>query len=95
MKNDQITLELNGEIKKISINDDRKIYSNKKYDITIIEINPSKDGINDFLEIDEKIFGINKTYFYYNIKDIYILQYSVFCFTKFKKFVSYGKVEKF
>ena len=94
MENNKITFELYGEINRIDINDDRKIYSNEKDDITIIEIKPSKDRIYDFLEIDEEIFGINnKEYFYYN-RDIYLLQYCKLDL-KFKNYVSYGKIKEF
>ena len=43
-----VKFELNGYLKEIIINDNRKIYSSEKYDITMIEIIPSEDGINDF-----------------------------------------------
>jgi len=92
MQNNQILLKLDHDICRIDINDDRKIYSNKEYDISIIEINPSKDKIYDFLEIDENIFEIKEYYYYY--KDIYILQYCKIN-TGFKKYVSYGKMRNF
>ena len=50
-----ISLELNNLIKRIQINDNRKIYTNQNYDITIIEIIPEKDNILNFLELDEKM----------------------------------------
>jgi hypothetical protein len=53
LKRSKITIKLNDAIKEIKINDDRKIYLNENYNTAIIEINPSKDGINDFLELDE------------------------------------------
>ena len=62
--------------------EDRKKYTNKEYDITIIEIK-EKDKIEDFLEIDEEIMkeGAIKSY----IKEsVYVLQY------KEEKSVSYG-----
>jgi V8-like Glu-specific endopeptidase len=70
------------KIIKISFNDDnytklleiipeRKFYSNKAYDISIIEIFPKKDNLNHFLELD----------YYYDKNEkeekqnIYVLQY--------------------
>jgi len=50
-----IPIELNNLNIRIQINDNRKIYTNWKYDITIIEIIPEKDNIFNFLEIDEEI----------------------------------------
>ena len=80
LKKNKIKIKLNDEIKEIKINDDRKIYLNKEYSTAIIEINPSKDGINDFLELEE-----NKKN--YERENIYILQ----CLDKEQsKCVSYG-----
>ena len=50
-----ISLEFNNLNIRIQINDNRKIYTNKNYDITIIEIIPEKDNIFNFLELDEEI----------------------------------------
>ena len=50
----KITLNDDEEDKTISINDKRLIYTNEKYDITIIEINPVKDNIFNYMELDEK-----------------------------------------
>ena len=77
-------LELNKNI-KISFNDDkitkiikineaRKTFTSKDIDITIIEIIPNVDDINDFLEIDKEFVesvDINK----YKEEQIYIMQY--------------------
>ena len=72
---DSISLTLNNdkEEKAIELNEKRKIYSNKKYNITIVEIKEKKDKINNFLELDENIFKDNV-----NLKNesIYILQYA-------------------
>ena len=72
------------EEKIIKIDDKRKKYShlNEKegIDITFIEIKPSKDNINDFLEFDDKILGLNC-----KKKSIYILHYP-----KEEKLASYG-----
>ena len=60
---------------KIKIDDSRKIYSNEKYDVTIIEIK-KEDGIkkNSFLEIDNQIFEKN-SYEKYIRQPIYLLHY--------------------
>ena len=59
--------------KKLIINESRITFTNKDLDVTIIEIIPKIDGINDFLEIDGTINELNLKE---KIKDtIYILQY--------------------
>ena len=78
--NNTIKLCIYNEIKKIEIDNERKKYTNKILDITIIEIRPNKDGINNYLEIDEK--DINER------KSIYILQYP-----KEELAVSYGLIK--
>ena len=77
-ENNIITIKLNSGFKKIKINDNRKLYSNKKFGITIIEIK-SEDEIDDFLEIDKLCEK-------YDGNDVYIIQ------SNNERFVSYGKV---
>ena len=60
----QIEIELNNKIK----------YTNKQYDITIIEIKDNKDKINNFLELDENVIN-NESIIPYIKKSIYIIQY--------------------
>ena len=60
------------EIKIIELNNNRKIYSSEKFDITIIEIKPNKDKINYLLEIDENINELNSNEIY-SEKSIYLL----------------------
>ena len=79
--NNTIKLSIYNEIKKIEIDNERKKYTDKRLDITIIEIRPNKDGINNYLEIDEKDI--------YAMKSIYILQYP-----KGELAVSYGLMEE-
>ena len=77
-----ITINYNNKFIEIEL-ENRKKYTNKEYDITIIEIK-EKDNIKDYLEIDEMIMkeGSNKKY----IKEsIYVLQYP-----EEEKLVSYG-----
>ena len=45
---------MNNIFTKIELDDDRIIYTNKDYDITIIEIK-EKDKIKIFLDVDENI----------------------------------------
>ena len=68
-KNNEIKISINDdkEIKTIIFNDNRRIYTNKQYDIAIIEIIPEKDKINNFMEIDEKIFKEESHILYNNI----------------------------
>ena len=87
----QIAISINNEQRFIiiKINKSRKIYTSEKYDITIIEINPDLDKIDDFLEVDENIFKDNKFLnSIFSKKSIYILHYP-----KAKNIlVSYGKL---
>ena len=70
----EIEISINDISKKINDLKKRKTYTNKDYDITIIEIFPDKDNIHHFLEVDESIFKIeDETQF--TKKNIYILQY--------------------
>ena len=84
---------------KVSINDDKenkiielsnkKIYTSIEYDTTIIEINPKKENINNFLELDEQIFKDSSNI---NKKSVYILQYPNFSDGQ-KASVSYGTIK--
>ena len=63
IENDKIIkLIINNGVKKIKIDNSRKKFTNpdKNIDITIIEIKPEKDEINDYLEIDENDIYQNK-----------------------------------
>ena len=79
------------EVKKIEIDSSRKKYTNsdKEIDITIIEINPNKDGIYNYLEYDKNIYK-NHEYISleYQKKSIYLLHYP-----KGKLNVSYGIIQ--
>ena len=59
--------------KEINLNN-RINYTSKIYDTTIIEINPDKDGINTFLELNENIILDGPNKFYLN-ESIYIMHY--------------------
>ena len=84
-----ITLNNDKEDKIIKLNDNRIIYTNKEYDITIIEIKPKDDKINNFMELEDKIFK-EESYLYYNQESIYIIHYS----NQEKAAVSYGLINK-
>ena len=83
-----ITLNDNKEKRAIKLNDNRIIYTNKEYDITIIEIKPEKDKINNFMKIDEQY--LCNTDIIYD-KSIYVIQYPL----GGKASVSYGIINKF
>ena len=76
-KNENILIYLNGEIKSINLSN-RKKYSNKEYNTTIIEVKDD-DGIKNYLDIDDHIidFFVNneKTYdeYFYRHKTIYTI----------------------
>ena len=57
----------------------------------MIEIIPSEDGINDFLELDEDLFK-EKPELHYDNESFYLLQYFN---SHYVKGVSYGKEIKF
>ena len=74
-----LKLMVNNKIKKIKIDNSRKIYTNpdEDIDITIIEIKPNEDGINNFLEIEkDDIYQDKETIeLEYKKKSIYIMHY--------------------
>ena len=92
-ENDVIKLTLNddNEDKNISLDEDRKVYLNKDYDITIIEIK-DKDKLNKsyYLELDDNLTK-EKSELFYECYSIYIIQYPNFD----KAFVSYGLIKQF
>ena len=81
-----INEEKEEELKKIKIDNTRKKYTNKDLDITIIEIKPNKDNINNFMEIDNEDSEKNKEV-NYKKKSVYILHYP-----KGELCVSYGLI---
>ena len=88
-KNNKIIFSINNDkIKKKLYIGDRKTYTSKLFDITIIEIFPYEDGIKDFLELD---FDINDNDYYDNMyikKSVYLLHYP----NNEKVSVSYGTI---
>ena len=84
-KEDSILIKMNDGKKTERINiKDSLTYTNKEYDVTIIEF--KENFIKDFLELDE---NINNDPAYYMGKSVYTLQYPNF-FEKEKVAVSYG-----
>ena len=84
LKSEKISVEIHNEKKTIYLTD-RKIYTNREYDITIIEINPEKDSIYDFLELEESILIEKDVELKYKDISVYILQIG-----ENDNFVSYG-----
>ena len=87
-ENYEIELSLNDDkvFKTINLNEKRKLYTNKEYDTTIIEIKPEKDKINNFMKIDEKIYREGYSNKIFINQSIYIIHYP---FSE-KVAVSYG-----
>ena len=85
-----IRIIVNNKEKNIDMNEKRKIYTNVKYDTTIIEIKPEKDKINHFLEIDKNIFQEEVHFFN---ESIYTLHYQKYGKEQ-KASVSYGLIKK-
>ncbi len=81
----KITLNNDKEDKTLKINDNRLIYTNEEYDITIIEIKPIDDSILNFMELDEKIFN-EESEIYYEKSSVYNIHYP----EDDKVLVSYG-----
>ena len=76
-ENDSFHISINDdyEFREIRLNNMRKAFMNAKFDIIFIEIIP-EDKINDFLEIDDKIFKEEeKINYIYNKSSVYILHY--------------------
>ena len=74
-ENKKLFLLLNNEKEAIKIDlfIERKVYLNKEYDITIIELK-DEDKIKDYLELDDNLFKDNSEIIYKN-KSIYTLHY--------------------
>ena len=89
-KNEPLRVKLNdGNDFKIINLENKKTFTNKEYDTTIIEINPEKEDINNFLELDQEIIQISRE----NPKSAYILQYPTINYFKQKAAVSYGVIK--
>ena len=91
-QNSIINLFLNDdkEEKNIELNENRRIYTNKEYNITIVQIKKKKDKIRKFLELDENVFRDSPDIFN---ETAYIIQYPKIL-TEQKAAVSYGIVKE-
>ena len=88
-ENDKIKITFNDDKEKVTILlGNRIIYTNEKYDITIIEIKDEKDKIKNYMKIDEKYLYDDSNIIYDN--SIYIIQYP----KGYKVGVSYGIINK-
>ena len=77
-------IEKKDEDISIEIDDSRIRYTNIEIDITIVEIKPEEDKINNYLEINEEEMTENQ----YKKSSIYILHYPN------EKYVSYGLINE-
>ena len=68
-KEKELKISMNNKYKKIEL-DERNIYTDKNYDVTIIEIK-EKDGINKYMDLDDNIFEKNNLS--YINKSVYVL----------------------
>ena len=84
-KSISIYLNIDKKIKTIKLDDNRTIYTNEKFDITIIEIKEKEDKLNNkYLELDDEIMNyiklnkkedINYLSDIYSNKSIYLINY--------------------
>ena len=73
--NKEINILLNDyKTRIIDLEKKRNIYTNKEYDLTLIEI-IKKDNINNFFDIDENILSNDNPKLFYENKPIYIIHY--------------------
>ena len=73
MKKINISFSNDEKIKEILIKKDRKIYTSREKDITIIEIKPN-DDISNFLELDYEVLSPQFKYIY-KYMSVYTLHY--------------------
>ena len=57
------------------IGESRKVFTDKDYDVTFIEIKPEKDRINEFLDLDEDFDSEQYKEIFKENEDIDILQW--------------------
>ena len=70
----EIEVDLFNEESKIIKINNKFIYYNEEYDVTMIEIDEKKDGKYEYLELDDDILNNNKIKKYIG-KSMYIIQY--------------------
>ena len=71
----KIKLIFDGKQKIIIIDEFRKTYTNKEYDITIIELKENEFDLNDYLKIDDLMYKENELNKIYKNKQLYIIHY--------------------
>ena len=71
----KFTLDKGTIQKEILITNERKIYSNENYDVTIIQLNPLEDSIepNSFLDVESKIINCEDPNKVFKNKEVYII----------------------
>ena len=74
LKEEKIKIKYKGTEKYLKLDESRKKFTDIALDVTIIEIRPDLDDINDFLDIDLRCLKENYNEIYKNDKKIYILQ---------------------
>ena len=84
-ENNEINLIINNQARIINLKKKRKIYSNKDYDLTLVEIKDF-DRISDCFVLDENILSQENPKLFYENKTIYVIQY----LNMEKASVSYG-----
>ena len=85
----RVTLNDDKDFKIINLKN-KKYYTDKNYYTTILEINPEKDNIDNYLELDTGIFEYNAI----KPKSVYLLHYPRIDIYKQKAAVSYGIMKK-
>ena len=87
----QLKISINNKNKLINITKNNIIYfsPNDQYDIMIIKLN-EEDNINEYLELDEKIFN-NDSEIYNRTKYVYMLSFS---YNEEKPKISFGNLLK-
>ena len=75
--NNDINLTINDDKEKrcLKIDKSRKTYTDKKLDVTIIELKPEEDKIKDFLDLDQDFNSEQYKEIYKKEEELYILQY--------------------
>ena len=98
-KNISIYINKNRKINKIKLDNNRKMYSNEKFDITIIEIKENEDKLNNkYLELDDETinyFKLNKKEKQNDFNNIYYNEsiYALYYYENNDLDVSYGKID--
>ena len=89
-KNQKLTISFNNdkEIADLYLDSNKNIYTDKDYDITIIELKEKEFNNNLFLEIDDRVYLENSKNMF-NKKSVYIIQYP----KEYGPSVSYGIIK--